>query len=1373
MDVRVVKSAEVVENINDATEGEVTEEDLVAFDITFSTEEGEVQPLVPISVTFENVEVDGDTLQVFHMDDENGEASAVTGELENTGKVEVEAEKFSIYVIVAGKKAVTLDNVSVNLYKGADAATKGAFLVKNDTVNAYFVKDTTENITFSVDKKLDKSAKATVSFGKEKEGYSADQVYYKKNSNMSYGEASYVKVTSFTVTKVPNGYNGSAYKVTAELADKTTVDVVTRRNGGYEANNLSSFYWLQTVAEREITEGPIHWTRTTESAAQVKNNPANKKLSWNWTDVSGIDHSVSDLKKVWDGNFARNYTLYINNTLKHNYATWKRYSSADNAQDIRRFYGTFTIPEGLDATDKYMLSAAGKDEYAAFNGGNIIPINDDIFIFVYKEGTTLTNDTFMNYLAFWTGTSNQDGIVKFNGVQGTKSIHLKKESDKRWDTLAHTDGWYCEATIDNIGETIYKNFPDAAAGDKFVIDVFVTDYAEGGGMDELVLTTAENHKAAVRINYYKDEVSDSNLLGSFVDKNLEPGTWCDYSGKLNDYKPSKGSYGNGEVQDGKSLSFTAEADGNTVINIVYHQNLNYTVKYLEKGTEAELAPGITQGPVAAGTVINIAEKGYNKTIANYQYCDDNPTTCTITSDNTVIKLYYEREKGALQITKAVNGDAGIPSDKEYEFVVKDSQNNQVGEIIKLKVGGSYTVSDLPTGSYAVEENTPTGLDDYTWSVAGTGAAVVSTGNTTQVTVTNTFEKKTGSLKIVKTLAKTSEQVTIPGETTFTVYNAANEKVKTFQYKEMTNGAYVLANQPVGEYYVIESGYEVADYTAAAPQGTGTANTVKIASGKTATLTVTNSYSRDMGTLTITKALGAESDENAEIPAETTFQLMQKQGDSFVSMGNDYKFTYAEMASGANGIKSKTFTLPTGSYYVTESNSEVISYTCVVTGANDVSNVTELVKNGTATIGITNTYTKIYGDDIINPVTLTVKKVDENGAVITSGSATFTLTDEKENTFSYSTDTATGTVEIPFNQAGSYTLTETVAPVGFEKSTKNWKITVTKSGTFTVKQDGNLWNKIYNWVLGSEDFDASNGVLTVENTSIKKDIAGTKTWKMPEGAERPTRITVELLKNVNGIWEVVGKQETYATKDWKYEWKDLPAYDENGKEIVYSVDEVDVPGFTKSIDGYDITNTIEQAYITVEGDKTWVDGGKNHDNSKEIELTLSRRVKGSTAEPEVVSTTPEWDGNHYAFTNLEKYKIESENAEVIEYEYYVNETNYDKTNYTSEKKDGNNFVNTIISNGDNNPNPNPNPNPGPSVTVIQDNVTPLASDVLGAQREPEAAEETVEDTTGEVLGESRNPQTGDDTHVWIWVLAAVASAGSIVAYARRKRQQETD
>ena len=86
------------------------------------------------------------------------------------------------------------------------------------------------------------------------------------------------------------------------------------------------------------------------------------------------------------------------------------------------------------------------------------------------------------------------------------------------------------------------------------------------------------------------------------------------------------------------------------------------------------------------------------------------------------------------------------------------------------------------------------------------------------------------------------------------------------------------------------------------------------------------------------------------------------------------------------------------------------------------------------------------------------------------------------------------------------------------------------------------------------------------------VSGTKTWIDNNNAagKRPGSIKVILNKTVNGKTTKVAEKEVTAKDNWNYAFNDLPKY-ENGKVIKYSIDEVDVPGYKKSIKGYNLEN----------------------------------------------------------------------------------------------------------------------------------------------------------------------------------------------------------
>ena len=87
-----------------------------------------------------------------------------------------------------------------------------------------------------------------------------------------------------------------------------------------------------------------------------------------------------------------------------------------------------------------------------------------------------------------------------------------------------------------------------------------------------------------------------------------------------------------------------------------------------------------------------------------------------------------------------------------------------------------------------------------------------------------------------------------------------------------------------------------------------------------------------------------------------------------------------------------------------------------------------------------------------------------------------------------------------------------------------------------------------------------------------NVQGTKTWIDNNNAagKRPGSIKVILNKTVDGKTTKVAEKEVTAKDNWNYAFNDLPKY-ENGKVIKYSIDEVDVPGYKKSIKGYNLEN----------------------------------------------------------------------------------------------------------------------------------------------------------------------------------------------------------
>ena len=103
-------------------------------------------------------------------------------------------------------------------------------------------------------------------------------------------------------------------------------------------------------------------------------------------------------------------------------------------------------------------------------------------------------------------------------------------------------------------------------------------------------------------------------------------------------------------------------------------------------------------------------------------------------------------------------------------------------------------------------------------------------------------------------------------------------------------------------------------------------------------------------------------------------------------------------------------------------------------------------------------------------------------------------------------------------------------------------------------------------------DATGGyVVENQHTPETVDVSGSKTWAddNDQYSMRPASITVKLLAD-----DVVIKSIDVTEADnWEYSFTNLPKYRDNGVQIKYSVAENPVYGYTTTVNGYDITNTI--------------------------------------------------------------------------------------------------------------------------------------------------------------------------------------------------------
>lgn len=263
----------------------------------------------------------------------------------------------------------------------------------------------------------------------------------------------------------------------------------------------------------------------------------------------------------------------------------------------RRFSGSFVWPEGYTLSDSIELVSKNDSYYqeiydainndenlkAAFGGKNVVAINDDMFVFVYKDGEQLTEDNYRDYLAFFAGTagkgvwswpnaSPQDtnhggsgsgwggewnvtepatygdkyaskafykvlpnldtaGADRSNSMLPEKLIGKEATSTTTATAgmMALSDYWYSFMDGNAISTVLNNKYGTTGinAGDTVHIDIYCIDMDKVGGMDELEirLTRQKPTTSSVTVRYWLNAVGETtNYLGSTIMTGQEIGS---------------------------------------------------------------------------------------------------------------------------------------------------------------------------------------------------------------------------------------------------------------------------------------------------------------------------------------------------------------------------------------------------------------------------------------------------------------------------------------------------------------------------------------------------------------------------------------------------------------------------------------------------------------------------------------------------------------------------------------------------------------------------------------------------------------------------------------------------------------------------------
>ena len=622
-----------------------------------------------------------------------------------------------------------------------------------------------------------------------------------------------------------------------------------------------------------------------------------------------------------------------------------------------------------------------------------------------------------------------------------------------------------------------------------------------------------------------------------------------------------------------------------------------------------------------GTTTEIKYTVKEDAIANYNgvVSGDMATGFTITNTNT--------EKTTVKVTKtwvgtpAASVDVKLLADgAEKETVTLTATDNWTHTFTNLDKYANdgheivYTVDETPVAGYTKDIS----------GTAATGFTIKNTNTETiNIPVTKTWVGTAGTSATIKLLADGAEKETV-------ILTAADNWTHTFSNLpkfDTTDGHEIV--------YTVDE-VDVPNYTKGI---SGTA-----ATGFTVTNTITGKVS-----VPVTKVWVGPQASSAKV---TLFADGVEKDSVTLNATNGWAHTFTNLDKYNNGTEIV--------YTVTEE--PIANYDSVVTG------------DAATGFKVTNTNTEKTSVDVTKtwvgtPAASVTIKLFADGTE--KETVTLTAADNWTHTFANLDKYAADGHEIVYtvdetpvtdyikaisgDAANGFTITNTITGKVNIPVTKVWvgpeassaKVTLYADG---VEKDSVTLNAANNWVHVFSNLDKyNNGTeivytvteepianydsaitgdvatgFTVTNTNTEKvAVDVTKNWVGPV----TDSVTIKLLADGAEVESAV----ITAAENWMHTFSNLPKYAADGHEIVYTVDEYDVPSYVKAIErtsstGFTVTNTIT-GKVDIPVTKVWV--GPATDS-----VTVNLYADGVKVDTVQLTAASQWK---HTFANLDKYE----------------------------------------------------------------------------------------------------------------------------------------
>ncbi|MBT1174469.1 Cna B-type domain-containing protein [Bifidobacterium sp. LC6] len=571
---------------------------------------------------------------------------------------------------------------------------------------------------------------------------------------------------------------------------------------------------------------------------------------------------------------------------------------------------------------------------------------------------------------------------------------------------------------------------------------------------------------------------------------------------------------------------------------------------------------VHEAKLAPGTYVLVEES------APAGYLTASPITFSVQADGTVMQNGKKVDMATITMTDALERTS-ITGTKTW-----DDQNNQDGKrptsvTVRLHADGADTgksavASAAGNWTYAFT-NLPAKHTEGALAGQPINYTVVEeavNGYTPQINgnaITNQHTPETTSIQGSKVWDDQNDQdgkrpalVTIGLYANGAAVKDANGNAMTTVANEQTQWQWSFTGLP--KY----AGGKAIDYTVRelnVPEGYTAHVTGSAAQG----YTVTNSYRPEETSITVYKAWNdaaarSISDVNSGNRPKTVTMELYADGKKATTANGLQSDADATVTLNAQGGWSHTW-----SGLKKKANGKDIAYTVKETKGSDAYESNQPADgakpDASGSVVITNTikrhkvrFAKVNANDTTQYVAgATLRVTDMNGVTVVDAWKTTGQADQEK--------------EVAL-APGNYRLVEDAAPAGFE---------LAAPVPFTVNEDGSI--------AGNATGDVT---VVMKDQPILTSVDVTKAWNDGNNQYglRPKSITVKLLANGKETGTVA---TLTADNGWKATFDKLTAYDANGKEISYTVQETSVKEYTGTVSGdqahgFTLTNTLETGDI---------------------------------------------------------------------------------------------------------------------------------------------------------------------------------------------------